>query len=428
MKKTSPPYLIIALLILSGEAIFLLPFVLPRVFRPTFLEVFQINNFELGAAFSIYGIVAMASYFFGGIIADRFRPRKLMAVALIMTALGGFALSSYPSLSVLNLVYGYWGCTTILLFWAAMIKATREWGGDQKQGKAFGFLDGGRGLVGALMGVVGVYIFSLFMTEDVENVTGDERREAFRQVILFTSFLIIVVALMVWRWLKTGTEESSATNNADNKLSIDSVMTVVKIPTVWLLMVIILCGYVGYKITDVFSLYAKEVMLYNEVDAAKVGTLLLFVRPVTGITFGVIADRTRSSLWVTIGFVIMFFGALLFASGILGPGLYALFFISLIATCIGVYSIRALYFAVLHEGHIPLALTGTAVGLVSLVGYTPDIFVGPITGYLLDSSPGEPGHQHVFIMLAIFSAVGFIASVAFQRYAKKKAKEATEVA
>lgn len=48
-----------AVLILAGEAIFILPFVLARVFRPTLLEVFEITNFELGMYFSAYGIVAM---------------------------------------------------------------------------------------------------------------------------------------------------------------------------------------------------------------------------------------------------------------------------------------------------------------------------------------------------------------------------------
>jgi hypothetical protein len=36
-------------------------------------------------------------------------------------------------------------------------------------------------------------------------------------------------------------------------------------------------------------------------------------------------------------------------------------------------------------------------------------------GYLLDSSPGIIGHQQVFMMLALFSALGLIASIRFSR-------------
>ncbi|MBA22367.1 MAG: MFS transporter, partial [Flavobacteriales bacterium] len=44
----------ILLLILAGESIFILPFVLARIFRPTFLDVFELTNLQLGSCFSIY--------------------------------------------------------------------------------------------------------------------------------------------------------------------------------------------------------------------------------------------------------------------------------------------------------------------------------------------------------------------------------------
>jgi hypothetical protein len=59
-------YTVLLALVLAGEIIFFLPFVMARVFRPTILAAFEISNLELGSYFSIYGIVAMGSYFFGG--------------------------------------------------------------------------------------------------------------------------------------------------------------------------------------------------------------------------------------------------------------------------------------------------------------------------------------------------------------------------
>jgi hypothetical protein len=46
-------------LIMAGEAVFVLPFVLPRVFRPVLLDALAIDNTQLGYAFSVYGIVAV---------------------------------------------------------------------------------------------------------------------------------------------------------------------------------------------------------------------------------------------------------------------------------------------------------------------------------------------------------------------------------
>ncbi|MFS4467434.1 MFS transporter [Maribacter sp. 2210JD10-5] len=411
------PWYYLLLLILAGETVFILPFVLARVFRPTVLEVFQLDNTQLGICFSVYGFVALVSYLFGGPLADKFPPRKLMAVALWMTALGGLIYATFPSYTVLKILYGYWGFTTIFLFWAAMIKATRVWGGDSSQGKAFGFLDGGRGLVGALFGTMGVIIFSVVIGEKTVSANLEENREAFRYVILCSAGIVVLVGAFVWLFMRLKKEREQSL--ILERITVSEIKTVLKLPAVWLLMIIILCAYVGYKITDVFSLYAKDVMLYDQVESAQVGTFLLFIRPVVGIIIGFLADRSKSSVWLTISFVIALSGALLFASGLISVSTTVLFFASVFIVALGVYAARSLYFAVMQEGNIPLVLTGTAVGLISLVGYTPDIFAGPAMGYLLDQYPGEKGHQLVFGMLACFYFIGGIASFFYYRIHRK---------
>ncbi|AKA33796.1 MFS transporter [Flagellimonas lutaonensis] len=414
-KETRAPWYYLLLLILAGEAVFILPFVLPRVFRPTVLDVFGVDNTELGLCFSVYGIVALVSYLFGGPLADKYPPRKLMAVALWMTALGGLLFAAYPTFGTLQVLYGYWGFTTIFLFWAPMIKATRVWGGDTSQGKAFGFLDGGRGLTGALFGLLGVLIFSLFIAGQIHTAELFERKEAFTYVIYVSATIISIIGVLVWFFMKSGVKEQEILLP---KISKEEIAQVLKLPSVWLLMVIILCAYVGYKITDVFSLYAKEVMLYDEVQSAQVGTVLLFIRPVVGVLVGIIADRSKITFWLMASFFMAIIGSLLFASGIIAPNTWLLFFLSVMIVATGIYAARALYFAVMRQGRIPLALTGTAVGLISIIGYTPDIFAGPAYGYLLDANPGEVGHQHVFVMLAVFSFVGGVSAMVYHRMYK----------
>jgi len=416
-KKARWYYLL--LLILAGESVFILPFVLSRVFRPTVLEAFGLDNVQLGLCFSVYGIIALLSYLFGGPLADKYPPRKLIAMALWMTALGGLVYATFPSYTVLKILYGYWGFTTIFLFWAPMIKATRVWGGSTSQGKAFGFLDGGRGLVGALFGTMGVFIFSLFITSEISEATVIESRAAFRYVILVSSGIVVLVGLMVWFFMKM--DKKAEKEIILDKITISQIKEVLRLPSVWLLMVIILCAYVGYKITDVFSLYAQDVMLYDQVKSAQVGTFLLFIRPVIGVFIGILADRSQTTYWLVVSFIVSFFGALLFATGIISASATFLFFISILVVATGVYAARSLYFAVMERGQIPLVLTGTAVGLISLIGYTPDIFAGPAMGYLLDNSPGAEGHQDVFWMLALFSFIGGIAAwYYFRLYRKKK--------
>ena len=177
MSKSTISSLYLALLILAAESIFFLPYVLSRIFRPTVLEVFQIDNIQLGFCFSVYGFVAVISYLFGGLIADKYMPGKLIASSLWLTSLGGLMYASYPSYFMLKLLYGYWGFTTVFLFWAPMIKAARIWGTATSQVKSFGLLEAGRGVVGAFIGSASVVLFALFMNDDSVAIFAEVKLE-----------------------------------------------------------------------------------------------------------------------------------------------------------------------------------------------------------------------------------------------------------
>ena len=409
LKKGS--FLSITLLILSGELIFLLPYILARVFRPTFLEVFNLNNLQLGSLFSVYGIVAILSYLYGGVISDKFQPKILIAISLFFTAFGGLLLSTYPSYFMLQILWGYWGFTTIFLFWGAMIKATRVWGGSKNQGEAFGLLDGGRGLVAASMGTLGVLIFSVFLTTDIELATLIERKNAFRYVILFSSFIVFLTGILVL-FLMNSSQEGVINNSSS---SLHNIIAVLKIPSVWLIMLIIISAYVGYKVTDIYSLYASEVMKFDEIEAANIGSLQLYIRPLVCLLVALFADKKSYINLIIIGFIIMLIGSTIFAFGIVQVNMNIVFYFSLVVVATGTYAIRALYFSIMQEGRIPLIMTGTAVGVISVVGYTPDIFASPFIGYLLDAYPGIVGHQYVFSMLVLFSILGLWASIKFSK-------------
>ncbi|MEO0447460.1 MAG: MFS transporter [Verrucomicrobiota bacterium] len=402
-------------LILAGEAIFFLPFVISRVFRPTFLEVFGLTNFQLGTLFSVYGTVAMIAYFPGGLLADRLEARKLLGLALGLTALGGMMWLRVPDLGAMKGLYAYWGLTTILLFWAALIRATREWGGDATQGLAFGLLDGGRGLFTAVMGTLMVAVFAWLLPGDVEQVSPEEKEAAFRSVIFVYGILVVVVAAFVWFALpRTGAKSEERVLHA----SWVGIREVIALPTVWLQALILICAYIGFQSTNDFSLLAQDALELDEVEAAKVGTISLWMRPLAAILGGVLADRYGSIRMTLISFGCLLIGSVAIALGILQPGGIMVFAVIVITTSAGIFALRGLYYAIMQEGNVPMALTGSAVGVVSVIGYTPDIFMGPWMGHLLDVSPGELGHQHVFALVAGFAAIGGAATMAYGRLAR----------
>lgn len=398
---------ILILLILAGEAIFLLPFILPRIFRPTFLKVFEISNLELGACFSAYGLVAMVAYFFGGPLADRFPARNLMAVALWTTALGGFALATIPSPSIMSLIYAYWGLTTILLFWAALIKATRAWGGPTSQGKAFGFLDAGRGFTAALLGTIGLAIFTTFSGDAGSDEFSAQRNASFQIVIASTAGIVVLVGFLIWFFIP---KRIASEDEVLHQFNWQQVGTLVKMPAIWMQAIIIVCGYVGYKITDDFSLYANEVLGFDEVNAAGIGTLSIWVRPVFAVLAGLLADRFLNTRIIMAGFALIIVGGILIFLGWFTSIVWLSLFI-LTTILLGTYGVRAIYFSMMQITKIPLPLTGTAVGIISVLGFTPDVFMSPLMGYFLDTYPGPTGHGYVFLVLSIFAGIGLLTSI-----------------
>ena len=394
---------------LAAESIYILPYVLARVFRPTFLDVFNLTNLELGGLFSIYGVVAFFSYLFGGVLADRYSPRKLLSISLIFTSLGGLIMMTYPSYLIMQLLFAYWGFTTVFIFWAPMLKATRAIGGVKMQGKTFSFLDGGRGVVASSIGLIGVLIFSILITEDVSSLTLSEKQEVFKYVIGASSLIVFIIGIVVYAYLKIELKDDEKIGN------FKSLLELAKLRSVWLISFIILCAYMGYKITDVYSLYASEVMLFDEINAARVGALQQYLRPIVCISVAFFTDKNGNINNILIGFFVMMLGSILFASGLIKVSMNILFFISLIIVATGTYAIRGLYFSILKDGKIPYILSGTAIGLISIVGYSPDIFATPLYGYLLDNYPGIKGHQYVYFILFISSIVGIYVSLKFKK-------------
>lgn len=426
-------------LVTAGEAIFLLPFVFGRLFRPTVLDVFGVSNLELGLVYSVYGFVAMGAYFAGGPLADRFSARRLMAVALLATGIGGIGLATVHSLEILWVLYAWWGITTILLFWAALIRATRQWGGADEQGRAYGLLDGGRGLVAALFASGMLALFSVMLPQDPATATLEQRTLALERMIWTVTGFTVLVAVMVLRWVPDGASSggaercSEASGRADRsatagghgdrsssgssrpRWSLDDVLAVLRLPVVWLQSIIVVCAYVGFKSIDNISLYARDAFGYDDVAAAQLGTVAFWVRPFAAVIAGLLADRTRASSMIIVSFVVLIAGNVVLASGMIPGDLAVVLMLTVAVTCLGIYGARGLYFALLGEGRVPMARTGTAVGVVSLLGYTPDVFMGPLMGWLTDRSPGALGHQHVYAMVAAFGVAGLLGTILFRR-------------
>ena len=216
--------------------------------------------------------------------------------------------------------------------------------------------------------------------------------------------------VLVWILVPESYAGNKSTSAAD---AFQRVINLIRMPTIWMLAIMIVCAYVGYKITDDFSLYAKEVLGFSEVSAAGIGTAALWIRAFVAILAGYLADRLNHVKVIIVCYAITIGSGLLIGFGILNQ-ITGLILLNLTLTAIGIYGVRALYFAIMEEAKIPLGYTGTAVGIVSFVGFTPDVFMGPWMGHLLDKYPGATGHQYVFLILSLFAFFGLVTSLLFR--------------
>jgi sugar phosphate permease len=405
----------IATLILAGELIFSLPFHTARFFRPTLLEAFGFTNTQLGDAFAVYGVTAMLAYFPGGALADRISARKLMSLSLFATAAGGLYMATFPGMLPMALLYGYWGITTILLFWGALIRATREWGGRHSQGVAFGVLDGGRGLIAAGVAMSAVVLLAAYLDTGSESIDPAVRREGFRAVILLYTAATAACGLLAWFLLPSSSPDASPVRTLDRGKMWRNMTTVLREPAVWGQAGVIVCAYCTFKGLDNYSLYAVQALGMDEVDAARLTAWGSYLRPVAAILTGIAADRYSARRLIALAFaaLVVFYAVLAVTAP--SAGWRQVIFVNLFGSFFCVYALRGVYFALLEETGTPRHLTGTTVGAVSFLGYTPEVFFAPLTGRILDQAPGLPGLQHYFALLALIAAAGLAVVIWLKR-------------
>lgn len=388
-------------LIIAGEIVFGLPFHTARFFRPTLLEVFGFTNTQLGDLFAVYGITAMISYFPGGALADRFPARTLLTASLFATAAGGLLMATIPAAVPMALLYGFWGVTTIFLFWGALIRATREWGGETTQGLAFGVLEGGRGLVAALVASLALAVFARIMPDNVSLASDGARRAGMQSIVLVYTAAAFIGGILTW--FTVPVPDAAGYRNPH---PLQGMAAVLRRPVIWAHAAIIICAYCGYKGLDNYSLYAVQVLGMDEVRGAALSTWGGWVRPVAAVVAGVVADRFNAARSIGVSFAVLVVSWTLLGLPTADATALALVYLNLFVTFFAVFALRGIYFALLEENRTPPYLTGAAVGLVSLVGYTPEVFFAPIAGRILDANPGIVGFRHYFLFLAGIAMLG----------------------
>lgn len=397
-------WLIMACLSLSAGIIFLLPF-LREIYYLPLQKALGVTNTQLGVLMSVFGMTALVTYFPGGWLADRFSPRKMITFSMVATGLAGLYFARFPSYPLSIAIHGFWGITCSLTFWGALIKATRNWAPSSEQGRAFGILESARG-IGELATLTA--ILAIFAKLGSGKL-------ALSWVIILFSIIDILLGVMAWFTLVDATRDDREQSKGKPKVGLREVVVALKMPVVWLISIVILAAYSAYWGSYYFTPYATDAFLMSVVLGGAIGVGKYWLKPLSALGAGFLADRAGTSRTVAwcLGILIVSFGVFVLIPG--NPNLIVIFIANTAVASLAIFALRGIYFALLEEGGVPLAITGTVAGIVSVVGFTPDVFMPIVGGVLLDRHPGGLGYRYLFGLIIGLCIFGLLASLIILR-------------
>lgn len=404
-------------LCVSGGTIYNVVYVFEVYYIPT-QQALDLTKSQMGMLLGVFGAVSLVCYGPGGWLADRFSSRKLITLAMLFTGGTGFYYATFPSYPVALALHALWAVSISLVFWNAMVRATRNWASSAGQGRAFGFLESGRGLFGTLGASILLGVFTWM----------GSTRMALATVIASWSAIILLCGVAAWFVL----EDDAPANRTDperkpGKEGWQDVRRVLRMPAVWLIAIVINATNSGFWATYYFTPYASEVFLLSIAAAGLIGVGRNWLNPVAPFVSGFVADRFGISRTSTVLLSVITLCFALFALTPANASLLPLVLINGATAALAIYALRGIYFALLDEQGVPTAVTGTAAGIVSLIGFTSDIYMPIVGGAVLDRYPGPPGYRVLFAATCLIAAVGAVAAWFLVRNKRRRIESSIEI-
>ncbi|MBG9451209.1 membrane protein [Cytobacillus firmus] len=405
----------LAVLILGGGTVFKLPWLKDAFYIPM-MDYFHLTHTQIGFTLTVYAFIQTFGYIISMYLADRFSKKKLMPVSLIGIGLTGFYLTTFPSYYEILFIWGLFALFAEIAFWPVLIKAVRLLGDSDEQGRMFGFLEAGRGIVDTVIAFAALGIFR-WLGEGAAGLRG---------AIIFFSITMIIIAIILYFLLEDDEikiKDGKGNKINKNKAAFEGALKAIKMPEIWVVAFTIFSVYSVYIGLTYFIPFLKEI--YG-IPVALVGVYGIInqygLKMLGGPIGGFLADKKfkSSSKYLRVAFAASIIGMIIF---ILLPHQTLNIYVGVTFTLAYgaiIFTQRAVFFAPIEEVGIPREISGAAVSIACLVGYAPSIFAFTLYGSMLDRSPGMEGYRHVFLTMIAFAVIGFIISSYLVKIVNKK--------
>lgn len=396
-------YLKLAVLVIVAGIIYPLIY-LRQNFEVSILASFGITAKQLGQNYAMLGLIYMLTYLPSGLLADRVAPRILMSFSLLLAGLLGIWFASMPSAAALTVIFAGWGLAAGLTFWSALIKATTLLANPEEQGRFFGILEGGRGLVEAVLASVAVGVFAYSINE-----LGQDTPDALRKVIWL--YVAVMLAFVPISYFMLGVSEPGAFKGTPTVVRHwrADVKVIVQKEQIWLCGVCILTGYQLFWATYSFSAYMQNIHGLSAVTVASITVAKLWMRPIGAATAGLAGDLFKREKVLGTLLVLASIALACLAIMPVGIGVFILLGVVLVIGLL-TYAVRGIFWSTLESCHVSNNVKGLAIGVISLIGYSPDIYLPLASGYLFEAYPGKTGYVVYFGGIAVMGLLGALAA------------------
>jgi MFS family permease len=414
-------YFQFALIILAAGVIY--PVIYLRTnYQVTLLEVFNLSQVQLNNFYSMLGLAYVIGYIPSGLLADRISAKWLIAVSLLGVSLCGFWFAQVPSSGSVNAIFFLWGIFSVFTFWSSHMKIVKMLSKSNEEGRFFGILDGGRGVVEALMASIGLAIFASVLGS---SEALQDKHAAMVSVIYLYSAIVFVAAILIMIFVESDKKlvmmsGSTGERAESDKFHIKDVGLLLKNKFIYLMGGIIFMGYAVFWTVYYIGGFLQTNKMMDAVTVASITVIILWMRPVGGLLGGILADkigRPKTNGGALAGAALFLVAAALLP--LTGLGINA----AVIALGIFLYAIRGTYWSFLGMSKIPTAMMGTAIGLISFIGYLPDIILPQMNSFLWNKFGDQGGYVAYFIVSAVFGLLG-IAIIAIYASLNQKEKAA----
>lgn len=401
-KERLSVYVQVTLLALAASVIYSAPY-LRQLFKTSLLDAFSLTESQLGNLSSMYAITSIICYIPGGWIADRVAPRILVIIALFASAATYAWWATIPSYQELLIIHALWGVIGVGVLWAAMFKHIRLLAGGDEQGRMFGTLEGGRGLFEAILLTIATFVFSLFATRQLGMVNV---------IVIYTVFAAVLGIVMLF--MKGTDREPSSTDS--EKIHLSDLLFIVKQPTIWLLCIILAAVYHVFWATIEFPSFAETGGFAMPLAAATtLGATKLWMRPFGGVFAGMLGDRignVRVMEWLFLASIVC---CLYLALMPTTPNIAWTLWVFIFPFGLLAYGLRGVFWALLYECPVPARALGTAIGFISIMGYSSDGYIPQVSAYLHTNYETGTAYQLFFTYVAIAATIGLAASWLLRR-------------